>query len=139
MTKVYPRVPVEFFNRLNDYFHFTVDVAAEDYNAVLPRYYTPEIDGLAQDWSGERVWCNPPYDDLTPWLEKAEQEVKAELIVMMLPAHRTDEEWWHKHIEAHRDQGGRLSTRFLAGRMRPAGPSGRLKADLPPNVLAIWE
>lgn len=33
------------------------------------RYYTQAEDGLAQPWYG-RVWCNPPYSDPTPWIDR---------------------------------------------------------------------
>lgn len=59
------------FDPLHERFNFTVDVAASPANAKLPRFYTSEDDGLAQDWSGERVWCNPPYSSIEPWAEKA--------------------------------------------------------------------
>jgi hypothetical protein len=75
------------------------------------------LDGLAQSWAGERVWCNPPYSSIEPWLEKAWGE-DAELIVMLLPANRTEQGWWQRHVEPHRDRGGRLRVEFLPGRMR---------------------
>lgn len=101
-------------------FRFSIDVCAEAHNAKLPRFYSPADDGLAQSWRGERVWCNPPYSDIEPWLEKAWIEWRdgAELIVMLLPANRTEQGWWQRQVEPHRDIGGDLRVEFLRGRMR---------------------
>ena len=52
--------PQEFFNRLNEEFHFTLDVCALPENAKCSRYYTPEDNGLLMPWDGV-CWCNPPY------------------------------------------------------------------------------
>ncbi len=36
-----------------------------------PIFYGKETnDSLAVEWSG-RCWCNPPYSNITPWIEKA--------------------------------------------------------------------
>ena len=60
------------FEDLEDRFGpFTLDVAANHYNAKCPRYFTIEDDGLAQSWAGERVWCNPPFSNIEPWVRKA--------------------------------------------------------------------
>lgn len=40
---------------------FTLDACAQHHNAKVSKYFTPEEDGLAQDWTGEVVWCNPEY------------------------------------------------------------------------------
>ncbi len=50
---------------------FTLDVAASDRNAKCSRYFTFTQDGLRQSWAGERVWCNPPYSRIGPWIDKA--------------------------------------------------------------------
>jgi len=124
-----------------------VDVAAEAHNAKLLRYFTPEQNGLEQSWSGERVWCNPPYSDIRPWVEKARQEsTRAQLIVMLLPANRTEQAWWQELVEPYRDRRAwwRLSLKveFLPGRIRfirsgsiEVGPNER-----PPfgSCLLIW-
>lgn len=52
--------PQEFFDKLNEEFRFTLDPCADDLNHKCDKYYTEEQDGLAQDWSGESVFCNPP-------------------------------------------------------------------------------
>ena len=44
--------PQALFNDLNNEFHFTIDVCALPENAKCKRYYTPEIDGLIQEWRG---------------------------------------------------------------------------------------
>lgn len=106
----------EVFAGFHDRFGFTLDAAASDHNAKLPRYYTREVDGLAQPWTGERVWCNPPYSNIRPWVEKALLR-EAELAVLLLPANRTEQAWWQDLIEPER-LAGRLRVEFLRGRMR---------------------
>lgn len=53
----------------------------------------PEKDGLAMDWTGETVFCNPPWSDIQPWVDKA--LVSNCLTVFVLPA-RTDTAWFQK-------------------------------------------
>ena len=43
--------PQDFFDRLNEEFHFTLDAAATDKSAKCPAYYTPETDGLKSPWN----------------------------------------------------------------------------------------
>lgn len=67
--------PQAFFDELNAEFNFTLDPCATSENAKCARYFTKEDDGLAQSWSGERVFCNPPYGrDINKWVEKAYNE-----------------------------------------------------------------
>lgn len=119
----------EFFAELHKRFGFTIDVAARSHNAKCERFYTPEQDGLEQSWRGERVWCNPPYSSIEPWVEKAHEErprfnggwqpYGAELIVMLLPANRTEQGWWQRQVEPHlRARESWFHVEFLAGRLR---------------------
>jgi phage N-6-adenine-methyltransferase len=117
----------EMFEALHKRFRFTVDVAALPHNAKLPRYFTPDDDGLAQSWAGERVWCNPPYSNIEPWAEKARLSVDpwvpvnedgiAELVVLLLPANRTEQGWWQRQVEPFR-HAGFCTVDFLPGRPR---------------------
>ena len=64
--------PQELFDRLDREFHFTLDPASTHENAKCAKHYTQEENGLAQDWHGETVFCNPPYGrELPLWIEKA--------------------------------------------------------------------
>ena len=91
--------PQYFFDILNNEFHFTLDVCADEYNHKLFRYYTIEDDGLKQDWSGEVCWCNPPFKHVKHWAKKCYEESKKPntTVVMILPS-RTETEYWHKYI-----------------------------------------
>ena len=53
--------PQALFDQLNEEFRFTLDPCATAENAKCRKYYTKEQDGLLQDWTGETVYCNPPY------------------------------------------------------------------------------
>jgi hypothetical protein len=74
---------------------FTLDVAATAANTKCARFFDVDGDGLAQSRAGERVWCNPPYSDIAPWVAKAWAEHdQADLIALLLPASRTEQSWW---------------------------------------------
>lgn len=136
----------EDFAPLHERFAFTVDAAASDGNARLPRFWTAKDDGLRQSWTGERVWCNPPYShpNIPRWIRKAWAETDAALIVMLVPANRTEQTWWQAAVEPYRDRpGGTLRVEFLPGRMRFLTP-GQLVIganERPPFgcCLLIWD
>lgn len=108
--------PQDFFNKLNDEFNFTVDVCALPENAKCKKYYTPEIDGLSQDWSVDTVWCNPPYGrKIGEWIKKAAESTST--VVMLLPA-RTDTKWFHEYIY------NKSEIRFVKGRLKFGGGGG---------------
>ena len=104
--------PRDLFLSWHQRYNFTVDVAASDTNHKLPRYYTKQQDGLAQSWKGERVWCNPPYSRIRPWLQKAINENV--LAVFLLPA-TTDVAWFHDLVLPF------MEVHFLRGRIKFEG------------------
>ena len=53
--------PQDFFDKLNEEFHFDLDPCADAENAKCKEYFTKEENGLLKDWGGRRVFCNPPY------------------------------------------------------------------------------
>lgn len=134
----------EVFGPLNDRFGFTLDVAASPHNTKCERFYDLGSNGLLQSWSGERVWCNPPYSDIAPWVAKAWAEHdNCPVIVMLLPANRTEQGWWQDLVEPYRDRpGSPLRTEFIRGRLRfvKRGAAGVGPNERPPFgcVLLIW-
>jgi phage N-6-adenine-methyltransferase len=134
----------EVFGPLDARFSFTLDVAASAHNTKCERFFSIADDGLEQSWAGERVWCNPPYSDVGSWVEKAWAESEtAELIVLLLPANRTEQNWWQEMIEPYRDRpGSMLRVEFLRGRLRFIAHD---KTEIGPNerppfgcCLLIW-
>ena len=88
--------PQWLFDELNEEFHFDLDPCSTHENAKCDLHYTKEEDGLIQDWTGRRVFCNPPYGhEIGKWVKKA-YESKC-LTVMLIPA-RTDTRWFHQYI-----------------------------------------
>lgn len=84
--------PVSLFNTLHDEYGFTLDGAASSENALLPRYSTIEA---PYRWAGERVFCNPPWSNIRPFIELA---AVAEMAVLLVPA-RTNAKWFHRALE----------------------------------------
>ncbi len=113
------RTPPALFAALHAEFGFTVDAAASDANALLPRYWTAETDGLAQSWAGEVVWCNPPYGSETKkWTRKAREEAaKGATVVLLIPA-STDTAWWHDDVMQATE------VRLIRGRVNFRAPDG---------------
>ena len=107
--------PQDFFDRLNAEFKFTLDPCATAENHKCDKYYTKAEDGLIQDWTGETVFCNPPYGrEIGRWVCKCFREVfdgKCPCAVMLLPA-RTDTRWFHDYIY------NKAEIRFIPGRLK---------------------
>lgn len=77
------------------------------------------MDGLRRTW-GSVNWCNPPYSDIPPWIEKAYQEMTdcGNTTVLLLPVDPSVG-WWSKALFA-------TEIRFLVG--------GRVQFVPPPGV-----
>ncbi len=106
--------PQSFFDDLNKEFQFILDSAATDVTAKCKQYFTPESDGLSQNWDcGGAVFCNPPYGkEIGKWVKKAyEESRKGITIVLLIPA-RTDTSYFHDYIY------GKAEIRFVRGRIK---------------------
>ncbi len=117
--------PDEIFIPLKQEFNFTIDVCASKNTAKCQRFYTKEIDGLSQNWNGDRCWMNPPFGKQGAWVKKAfEESKKGATVVCLLPA-RTNTNWWHDYCM-------KGNIRFIRGRPRFKGAKYGL-----PQPLAI--
>ena len=127
--------PKDFFNKLNEEFHFTLDPCCTIENALCEKFYTPEEDGLIQDWEGEIVYCNPPYGrEIGKWVKKCYEESKKEntVVVMLIPA-RTDTKYFHEYIYYKARE-----IRFLKGRLKFGGEQkGSGSAPLPSMAVVF--
>lgn len=121
--------PQDFFDMLNDEFHFNIDPCASSSNHKCDLYYTVNDDGLKKSWGGYRVFCNPPYSQIAKWVEKAYVEaMKPNTIVVLLIPARTDTKWFHNFLYGHAE------LRFIKGRLK----FGSAKYNAPfPSMVAI--
>jgi phage N-6-adenine-methyltransferase len=137
------RITPHVLYRQFDYrFAFTLDAAANEANKKTPAFYSLERDGLDDPWAPHSVWCNPPYSNIGPWLEKSHREFAAgcKAIVLLLPANRTEQAWWQQWVEPYRDRGGPLRTEFVAKRWNfgtPANQQARYRSSAPFGLAAV--
>lgn len=106
--------PQNLFDSLAIEFPFVTDVCALPDNAKCDHFFTPEQDGLKQQW--ELIcWMNPPYGrEIGKWVKKAyESALAGAIVVCLLPA-RTDTSWWHDYC-----MKGEI--RFIRGRLKFGG------------------
>jgi len=83
--------PRTLFDELHARYQFTLDGAASHGNALLPRYATA---AEPVEWAGERVFCNPPWSLIKPFVDLAPF---AELAVLLVPA-RVNSRWFHRAL-----------------------------------------
>ena len=91
--------PQDFYERLDDKFRFNLDPCCTEQTAKCDKYFTAEDDGLKQDWTGHRVFMNPPYGrEISQWIKKAYKEGSkvGTTVVCLIPA-RTDTKFWHDY------------------------------------------
>jgi len=103
--------PKELFDVLNNEFVFTLDPCCLKETAKCKKYFTTTDDGLAQDWSKDKVFINPPYGrEIGKWVKKAHDESKKGALCVMLIPSRTDTRWFHDYILNNAE------IRFMKGR-----------------------
>ena len=125
--------PQDFFDKLNEEFHFTLDPCADEHNHKCDKYYTIEQDGLLQDWGGETVFCNPPYGSRETglWTKKCyEESLKPNTTVVLLIPARTDRISFHEYIY------GKAEIRFIKGRLKFG--DGKNSAPFP-SMIVVFE
>lgn len=125
--------PNYLFRSLDEEFCFTLDPCSDLDNHKCSKFYTIEDNGLLQDWSGERVFCNPPYSrSLGRWVEKCYWEsLKPDTLVVMLIPARTDTRWFHEYIYMKDN----VEIRFLRGRLKFGGSD----KDAPfPSMIVVF-
>ena len=124
--------PQWLFDSLDKEFGFTLDPCALPSNAKCKRYFTPQDNGLLQDWEGDTVFCNPPYGKaIANWVRKCSEESKKPntIIVGLIPA-RTDTRYFHDYI-----YGKAKEIRFIKGRLKFGGA----KTSAPfPSMIVIF-
>lgn len=123
--------PQYLFDMLNEEFHFTLDPCSTDENAKCEKHYTKEQDGLKQDWTGETVFCNPPYGkEIRDWIRKCyEHSIGGGTAVLLIPA-RTDTRWFHKYVYH------KAEIRFIEKRVKFGGS----KYNAPfPSMIVIFK
>jgi phage N-6-adenine-methyltransferase len=97
--------PPEFLTALYQNFlidGFALDAAASVENAIAPIFYTEETNGLIQPWLN-MTWCNPPYSNIAPWVEKAWTESLLGATSFVLVPASAGANWWKAwvHDKAH--------------------------------------
>lgn len=117
------QTPPEFFAGLNTRFRFTLDGASLANNALLTRHSTAAV---PVSWVGERVFCNPPWSEIPPFIELA---AKASLAVLLVPA-RTNARWFHRALELG------AAVEFFKPKLRFVGAKHTSPVDC---VLLIFE
>lgn len=114
------QTPPEIFDPLHAEFSFTLDGASERGNGLLPLASTAES---PIPWVGHRVFCNPPWSDIRPFVEEADS---ADLAVLLVPA-RTNAKWFHRALELG------AWPRFFAGRPKFVG----MKSNCPVDCMLL--
>lgn len=124
--------PWRIIKKLDKEFGFTLDPCCLPHNATAEKYYTPEDNGLVQDWSGEVVYCNPPYSrgNIDKWVKKCYEESQKQntTVVALLPV-STSSNWWHNWIV------GKAEVRFVERRVRFRGAPYTAPFS---SVVVVW-
>ena len=124
--------PQDLFRRCDEIWHFDLDPASSDENALCDRHFTPEQNGLEQSWGGCSVFLNPPYGrQIGSWVKKAamESQKPRTVVVALLPA-RTDTAWWQDWVVPYAAE-----IQFLRGRVRFCAEGKQLGSAPFPSAL----
>jgi phage N-6-adenine-methyltransferase len=132
-VKDFWQTPKVLFDNLNKEFKFNGDVAASEDNKLCKQYYGEKSNALCNYWFDSN-WCNPPYSDIGPWIEKSHQQhLLGKTIVMLVPAD-TSVRWFKRAIETCNE------ARFISGRLSFINAEAQkpVSGNNKGSVLLIW-
>ena len=104
--------PQHIYDRLNEEFHFTLDVCASKENHKAPKFFTKADDGLQQDWCAKAM----------------REAAKGTTVVALIPA-RTDTKWWWDSVMQAQE------IRFIKGRLKFGGSNQSAPF---PSAIVVW-
>lgn len=89
------RTPDGIWTFLNSIWRFTLDGAADQFNTKCELFNSLEQPDRHR-WEDHRVFCNPPYQLVEPWLVRGfESAARGSLAVLLVPS-RLDQQWFHR-------------------------------------------
>lgn len=127
--------PPQVFNNLHKEFVFLADTACTYENKLCPVGFTehndsllgaPWLDRLKDSYTyiggNSYVWCNPPYSNISPWIDKAIEAQRDGLGTVMLLNQDTSVGWFYKALQYVSE------IRFITGSEKEGGgfAGGRL-------------
>jgi len=122
--------PIEFFSPIADAVGgFDLDPCASSDSDLADENLTKDDGGL-REWYG-KVWMNPPYSDVSEWMEHANQQYQhgnADLIVSLVFA-RTSTQWFHNYAR-EADTLCFVEGRLTFGEADHSAPA--------PSLVAVW-
>lgn len=110
--------PHSFYAVMDHLFHPSIDVCAMPTNSKCQTFIAPPnfessasevkfitgrtlagVDAMKTSWAGygSVAWCNPPYSDIMPWMDRASEMTKEGVTTIMLSHHGLATKWFHKH------------------------------------------
>lgn len=142
--------PPELLNAIRkrlDILDFEFDLAADETNTVVSsqnyggdiglvkNHFNIEDNSLTKDWhkwGGPKwMWLNPPFANITPWVEKAYKESKLGAhIVVLVPT--SFAEWWRDWVE------GKCYITNLQGRVKFVGCPAAYPKDISILLYTPW-
>jgi phage N-6-adenine-methyltransferase len=88
------------FDYFDKRFDFTVDAAASKENAKVAVHWNIDDDWFSASREEllkegfTRVWCNPPYSNIKPWVEQARKDRELGILTALLVPATPDAGWW---------------------------------------------
>jgi len=125
--------PPKIYEDLNKEFKFNYDPCPlNTYPKLENTLFKDErevYNGLSNEW-GSSTFCNPPYSEISKWIEKGFIEFnKGKTIVFLIPS-RTDTRWFHRYVLPFAKE-----IRFCKGRLKFGGS----KNSAPfPSMIVIF-
>ena len=127
------RTPLWLYKRLDQDFHFGLDAAATDENALAPAWFTAEDNALKHSWRGYgNVFCNPPYSRVLnrDFVKHAVDQLDGTFYISMLLVSKTSVPWWHDDVLPVAEAIG-----FVRGRLKFQG--AKIGAPFPSCVVVF--